>query len=106
MVDSVMTRRRAFMLLATGAGLVAQPGCSPASVIKVVKSLKWDKIIKVVVNVLKGVAIFIGIVDGKEVQAEMDLTDGQVREAQKGDLFQVELNDGSQKMIKPEIENK
>lgn len=103
----IVSRREVFI---TGAGILVAlklTGCGPVvKGIEVVKQVPWDKVITVVVNLVHGIAILIGIMDDKEIQAEVKLTDEQLEKIKKGESVVVEVKYGRKETIKPKLEGK
>ncbi len=60
--------------------------------------------LRVVLRVKDLVAVLIGIVDGKEVQAEVTLSKEELERLQAGEKLTVELKDGHKERVKPTVE--
>jgi Mn2+/Fe2+ NRAMP family transporter len=110
MAQWLLTRRQA---VAAGVGVIAAglSGCGAAApagrvVLEGLKRVPWDKVSTIVVNVLTGIAVVIGLVDGKEVKAEVSLTKAELEEIKKGYWVVVEVKDGSKDTVKPKVEGK
>jgi len=110
MAKRLITRRQIAVLAAglVGAGLSGCGAVAPAAkvVIEALKRVPWDKVSTIVVNLITGTAALIGIVDGKEVKAEVSLTPEEIEKIKKGESVEVEVKNGSKETIKPEIKGK